>query len=188
MPSINCSKTKTLLTLIGVLLSAVYPLLVYFSLGHWSTRSFALILVLMAAIRFFTAKQGMLLQVTIILALAAILYVQNVPDYLRFYPVLINGAMLGVFASSLCSGPTVIERLARLSEPDLPATGVQYTRRVTQVWCGFFFINGSIALWTALFASWENWTLYNGLIAYLLMGLLLASEWILRQRIRKKLS
>ena len=54
-----------------------------------------------------------------------------------------------------------------MQEPDLDARGQAYTRRVTQVWCGFFVLNGSLALATALWASEEIWALYNGLIAYL---------------------
>ena len=59
-----------------------------------------------------------------------------------------------------------------------------YTRRVTQVWCGFFVFNGSLALLTALYASDGVWMLYNGLLAYVLMGILFAGEWLVRQRVR----
>ncbi len=58
----------------------------------------------------------------------------------------------------------------------------RYTRRVTQVWCGFFVLNGGLALCTALWASDAGWALYNGLVAYVLMGLLFAGEWLVRRR------
>ncbi|QZA82541.1 COG4648 family protein [Deefgea piscis] len=179
---------KKTLTLISGLLMLLYPLLVYFSLGQVSISTLALGLILLAIIRGFSARHtpGMPLQVSILLVLAGILYIQGNIAWLRYHPVLINLAMLAVFAYSLWRGPSVIERLARLSEPDLPASGVAYTRKVTQVWCGFFILNGSIALWTACYASWDYWTLYNGGIAYVLMGALMAGEWILRQRIRTK--
>jgi uncharacterized membrane protein len=99
---------------------------------------------------------------------------------LRFYPAIANAAMLLLFSWSLWSPPSVIERLARLQHTDLPPEGVVYTRRVTQVWCGFFIVNGSIALATALFSSVEIWSLYNGLIAYLLMGILFIGEYLVR--------
>ena len=57
--------------------------------------------------------------------------------------------MLAVFAVSLRFPPSAVERIARLSDPDLPPQGVAYTRRVTQVWCGFFVFNGAAALATA---------------------------------------
>ena len=40
---------------------------------------------------------------------------------LKLYPVLVNAALLGVFAYSLISPPSMIERFARIREPDLPA-------------------------------------------------------------------
>ena len=79
----------------------------------------------------------------------------------------------------------MIERLARLQHPDLPPEGVIYTRRVTQVWCAFFIINGAMALSTALWASLEIWSLYNGLIAYVLMGGLFAAEYLVRMKTQK---
>ena len=104
---------------------------------------------------------------------------------LRFYPALVNGVMLVIFSWSLLSPPSLIERLARLQHPDLPPEGVIYTRRVTQVWCVFFIVNGMIALATALCSSFEVWSLYNGLIAYLLMGILLSGEYIVRMKTQK---
>lgn len=102
------------------------------------------------------------------------------------WPVVINVALLGVFAWSLARPPSVIERLARRQQPDLPARGVRYTRRVTQVWCGFFAVNGSLALATVIHGDRALWALYNGGIAYLAMALLFGGEWCLRQRIKKK--
>jgi len=60
------------------------------------------------------------------------------------------------------ASPSMIERLARLREPRLPQAAIAYTRRVTQVWCVFFAINGAIALVTAIWASDQVWALYNG--------------------------
>ena len=94
--------------------------------------------------------------------------------------------MLALFAASLYRPPSLIERLARLREPDLPPEGVRYTRRVTQLWCLFFVLNGSVALYTALFTSLATWTLYNGFIAYLLMGTLFAVELLCRTHLRKR--
>jgi len=102
------------------------------------------------------------------------------------WPVAINLALLGVFGWSLAHPPSVIERLARREQPDLPASGVRYTRRVTQAWCGFFAINGGLALATVIHGDRALWALYNGGIAYLAMALLFGGEWCLRQRIKKK--
>ena len=61
-------------------------------------------------------------------------------------------------------------------EPDFPPAAVVYTRRVTQVWCGFFVVNGLIAVATALWASTAVWTLYNGLLSYVAMGVLMGGD------------
>lgn len=104
----------------------------------------------------------------------------------RLYPAFMNGALLAAFGLSLVRGPSLIERLARLHEPDLPQSGIRYTRCVTWVWAMFFALNGAAALWTALFADWHLWTLYNGLIAYVAMAILFGGEFLIRQFVRKR--
>lgn len=105
---------------------------------------------------------------------------------LLWYPVVVNGVMLALFGSSLFSRMSIVERLARWREGDLPPAGVRYTRRVTQVWCVFFIVNGSIALWTCLAGNIHWWTLWNGIMSYVLMGLLFAGEWLVRQRVKRR--
>src|SRR3546814_9842236 len=77
--------------------------------------------------------------------------------------------MFALFFLSLLQPPSMIERFARIVEPNLPETGVWYTRQVTKIWCAFFVLNGAAALYTSTVASMEIWTLYNGSIAYALM-------------------
>jgi len=92
----------------------------------------------------------------------------------------INTLLLTVFGLSLKLGPPVVERLARLRHPDLPPDGVRYTRKVTIVWCLFFAANGMIAAALAFWGSWAWWTLYNGVISYVLMAALMLGEWCVR--------
>jgi len=96
------------------------------------------------------------------------------------YPVVINTGLLAYFWSTLEGGPTAIERLARLEEPDLPPEGVAYTRTLTKVWCGFFLLNGTLAAATAAWGDAKLWALYNGVISYVLIGVLLLGERWLR--------
>jgi uncharacterized membrane protein len=168
--------------------TVAYPLLVYLGLEHFEPRWIALALVVVAIARAWVSGQAFWL---VAAAGAAILgaasWWGNAGLPLKLYPVLVNAVLLCVFAASLRHPPSVIERLARLSEPNLPPEGVAYTRSVTQVWCGFFAVNGSIALVTACWASTAVWTLYNGLIAYLLMGVLFAGEWLVRRRVKARI-
>ena len=64
--------------------------------------------------------------------------------------------------------------------PDLPAQEVDYCRSVTRVWCAFFVANGAIALFLAAVGDREAWALYNGVVAYGLMGLLFGVEFTVR--------
>lgn len=105
---------------------------------------------------------------------------------MRLYPVLMNIAMLSAFGLSLARPPSMIERFARMVEGDLPEAGVRYTRGVTWIWCGFFLVNGVVALWTALATSLEIWAFYNGVVSYVLMGLLLGGEFLVRGPVRRR--
>jgi len=80
---------------------------------------------------------------------------------------------------------SLVERLARLQEPELPTAAIRYTRRVTRVWCLFFIGNGLFSGWTVWHGDLALWSLYNGLISYLLMGALMAGEYLIRRRSRR---
>jgi uncharacterized membrane protein len=121
------------------------------------------------------------LALTALLLLAGTAALANSESLLRLYPVAMNFGMLTLFSLSLRFPPPMIERFARLGGQDLGADAISYTRRLTQLWCVFFVANGSAALYTALGASRDTWALYNGLIAYLLMGALFFGERALRR-------
>lgn len=106
----------------------------------------------------------------------------------RLYPVFMNLTMLLAFGLTLWKTPSMIERFARITDPQLDAHGVAYTRKVTWMWMGFFIINGSIALWTALHGTWLQWGVYNGAISYGMAGTLMAVEYAVRRIVRSQKS
>ncbi|THU02615.1 hypothetical protein E9531_07850 [Lampropedia puyangensis] len=165
----------------------LYPLLVFTLIGHINASWLAGLLLLAATIKLLWQRSAMAWAVWLCALLITCATVWGGTERtLRYYPVAMNSAMLILFAASLKFPPSIVERIARLREPELPATAIAYTRTVTQVWCLFFIINGSIALATALWASHAVWAAYNGFIAYVLMALLGGCEWLIRQRIRAK--
>ncbi|WP_059411563.1 hypothetical protein [Cupriavidus basilensis] len=169
--------------LLGVL-TLCYPVAIYAGLQYWPPRVLALALVALALLRALTSRQAGWRWLAVLAAgLAAVVAASNHALPLKLYPVLVNAAMLAVFGWSLRHPPSLVERLARLREPDLPPAGVAYTRRVTQAWCVFFVCNGTAAALTAVLASDRIWALYNGGIAYGLMGAMFAGEWLVRQRV-----
>lgn len=178
--------------LTGILLLA-WPFIIWFGLAHNSLQGLLPLMALMLFLRFRQTRRraGALSVVTQIVAVAGMTlciasYLLKTHQLLLFYPVVVNSVMLAVFGGSLWSRMPIIERLARLREPALPERAVRYTRRVTQIWCAFFIINGGIALFTALYGDLSLWTAWNGMISYLLMGTLMAGEWLVRQRVIKR--
>ncbi|MFK0313150.1 hypothetical protein ACIQUF_18200 [Pseudomonas sp. NPDC090233] len=171
---------------LGLLLAGVlYPFAVYFGMAHFAPWQFGLLLgALWLARALGTRRPGNLWMAVAALAFCVLLGLSDSAQLLRWYPVLINSFLLALFGASLLRGMPMAERLARLREPQLPPRAVRYTRRVTQVWCSFFLVNGLIAAGLTLWAPLSWWTLYNGLIAYAAMGLLFAVEWRIRQRVR----
>ncbi len=103
-----------------------------------------------------------------------------VANLLLLVPTLVNGVLLFSFGRTLVYPPTVIENIAVTMTKDLSGNEVLYCKNVTVVWCFFFTLNGSMALYLAFFSSLEVWTLYNGVVAYGLMGLLFLVEFIYR--------
>lgn len=178
-----------LLRIVIGLLTLLYPIAVYLGLQTFDARYLVVLLLVVAAARLLTLDSKTPLNhwlwLPLLLLLAIWSWLTNSALGLKFYPVLVNACLLVFFAWSLKVPPSMIERFARLKEPDLPERGIHYTRQVTVVWCGFFIINGTIALLTALYASDALWAAYNGFIAYIAMGTLFAGEWLIRQRVMK---
>ena len=170
-------------TALAWLATLLYPLAIWLGLARFEPRWLGLFLLLVALLRALASREPVWwLAASGALVLVIATFVLNDGLPLKLYPVLVNVAMLLVFAASLWKPPTVIERLARLRHPDLPPEGVRWVANVTRAWCVFFVANGGIALWTALAASDATWALYNGAIAYVLIGAMLAGEWLLRPR------
>lgn len=175
--------------LLPVLSWVLYPMAIFFGLRVAEPRHVALLLVAILLLRRNRQAARLLANLSLIdlavltglLLLAGSVAVTNNELLLRLYPATVNLGMLLLFGGSLRFPPSMIERFARLEEEDLSAAAIGYTRRVTQVWCAFFVGNGAIGVYTALHASRDDWALYNGCIAYLLMGALFGGEWLFRR-------
>ncbi|TCW14406.1 putative membrane protein [Raoultella sp. BIGb0138] len=179
--------------LLTSLLLLAWPCVIWLGLAHNSLHWLLPLMALLLCLRLRQTRRqaGPLRVVTQLAALAGIVLcvasaLLKTHQLLLFYPVAVNAVMLAVFGGSLWSAMPLVERLARLQEPHLPAAAVRYTRRVTQVWSLFFIANGSIALCTALYGDMALWTTWNGMIAYLLIGALMAGEWLVRRRMIKR--
>lgn len=173
-----------------------YPAIVYFGMSSGSPRQVSLVLLLVIApalilrlrksshqaVRSLAAVP---LTIIAILGLAALLDASN---YILATPVAANVVLLIAFGSTLRRGKPdqrvmpMIERFARLQKKDLAPEMQAWCRMWTWLWCAFFLANGTTALLLAMWATMKWWALYNGLICYGLMGVMFATEWLLRHR------
>ncbi len=175
--------------LLATALGILYPVLVVSSihlLGPYPTIILVCALLLLGLTRPSRFMPIDLLWLpAVVVAVVAVVGLLRPELGVRIYPVAMNLALLYAFARSLWRPPSMIERFARLIDPDLDDRGVRYTRKVTMVWVGFFAVNGGVALWTVVAGSWLAWTIYNGLVSYGLAGLVFAIEYLIRQRVRR---
>ncbi len=180
---------QRLLIILASIALLLYPVAVYFGLQYFEPRWLGLLLLCVLLLRFSLLFKTITLQqlrplagisiASAVIGLLIILF--NDPLYVLLNPVIINLSLLILFSHTLYKPPSMIERFARLQTPELPVEAIRYTRTVTKVWCVFFIFNLTASAYTSVYSSMEVWTLYNGFIAYILMGLIFAIEYIVRQ-------
>lgn len=177
------------MVVVQTLLALAYPLLVYAALQWVEPRVVALASLALIALRLAFVSPARLVAharafappaAAVLLASCATLFA-NDARMLMLTPAFLNVALLATFALSFLQRETTVERIARAGGEELPPEGVAYCRTVTAVWCGFFLLNAAISLELALAGSQRAWALYTGLVAYVLMGLLFAGEYLVRQ-------
>lgn len=169
-----------------LLLSLLYPFIVYWGLQQ---NSYEWLLIMMAGLlvmRWMSASssQERYFLGFAILMVAFVIYWLGSKSGIKLYPVIINLSLLVLFASSLLGKMSFVEKLARITEPNFPEKAVIYTRKVTQIWCVFFAVNAALSLITVLVGDDALWFWYNGVLAYVLIGILMAGEWLVRQRVK----
>jgi uncharacterized membrane protein len=170
---------------------AAYPLLVYVGVSRWSPRTLGLVLLaallpgLVSKLR--TADRAHLWPVLRLpLSIFALVGLGAALDEPRFFyalPVLVNLMLLANFAATLRGPVSMIERFARMQEPELPPGGEAYCRKVTIVWCWFFVANAAACAGLAAAAPVSWWALYTGILAYILVGFGFTLEFLVRKRV-----
>ncbi len=160
-----------------------YPLLIYWAIQQglvWIAPT------LFAGIYFYQAFAAKNLKIRISKALVSVclllgaFYLQSITA--KIIPVLIQVILIFYFGRTLLAerGPSFIERFVRLEFPEFPPGVSEYCRQLTVIWTGFFAFNILMCIILALWSSDYWWALYNGLIIYLMMGLLFTGEYIYR--------
>ena len=188
---------KRISSVILVITAALYPALVYYFLviRNIPIRHFSLFVITIALITFLVGtsrKKSFFHGSLVLLGVGALCLVTNSSVILRFYPLLMNVLFLAVFGSTFFLPPNMIFRFAKMQDKTISGSPGEkmieaYCRKVTIVWCVFFIINGSIAAWTIFFGSDVLWSVYNGGISYLLIGLLFTAEFLVRKMVQKNI-
>lgn len=185
-------------TLLALLLFT-YPVIVYFGLNYIEPGILAAVFAVIFVARYLVQqakkddKQNKTypkiphLHVVLITVLVLLSYsvIANSALALKFYPVIVSLSFFAIFSYSLYHAPSVVEIIASFDE-QLDAAGIIYTRKVTQIWCLFFILNAIIATYTIFTDNEQLWLLYNGLISYILMGSLMAVEFVVRHFVKKR--
>jgi uncharacterized membrane protein len=176
-----------LMNVLAAVLTLLYPFAIWLGYGQVEPRWLAGLLLLAVLTRLPALKLSAAARWSVAGALVLVGYAiwSNLLLPLKLYPVLVSGALLAAFGYSLRTPVSAVERMARLRGETFAPPAQAYMRTVTQVWCGFFVLNGTIAFALALWASAGAWSLYTGVVSYGLMGLLFAIEYLVRLRFKR---
>ncbi|WP_290762307.1 AMP-binding protein [Fibrobacter sp. UBA4297] len=183
-------------------ISVLYPVLVYCGIRYWglSPRRMSLMLMALGFYQFlnFTRSKSKVdrgrtgVFVALILLCAFVAFFANNILFVKFYPVLVNLSLLAFFGFTLWRPPSFAFRMACLGDKNLmvsPSFNAveRYCNKVTFAWCIFFIVNGTVAAFTVFVGSDKIWSLYNGLISYILIGLFFIVEYLVRKRVHGKM-
>lgn len=192
---LNLQSLKKAQLLLIALITLLWPVVIYCAFKLNAETYLATVMIIFFSWRVVAIgklkKQGRILQkaaktasvAVIMLALGSFLL--NRYTLLRYYPVAVNAVFLGIFVFSLIKPPTAITCIAMLTEKKLTPALVNYTFKVTCIWCLFFAVNGMIALFTAIYGDQDLWLLWNGLISYLIAGAIMGGEFLIRMHIKE---
>lgn len=200
---------KKIFKILAVVLSVLYPVIVFVFLYFLKTPvRFLSIFIIIVAFGIFLSltsrkKDGeknsldarQIITPILLLTAGLLCLLTNKILFLKLYSVILSGIFLFLFGSTLFFEPTMIFRFATLGDKSIIGSSYEndvkkYCRTVTVIWCIFFIFNGSLSTVTAfskdIFGITQEeadkvWTIYNGAISYVLMGLLFAVEFLVRK-------
>ncbi|MDD2724161.1 MAG: hypothetical protein PHH59_09105 [Methylovulum sp.] len=108
-------------------------------------------------------------------------YVQTLTA--KILPVLVQLTLMVFFGRGLFGDKelTFIERVVRLQFPESPPAVSIYCRQLSLIWTVFFAGNALVCTLLAIYGTGYGWAFYNGVLIYVLMGVLGIGEYIYRR-------
>lgn len=167
----------------------LYPIWVYIGIKYFSiaSASFFLACFLVVRLLFFKTKDKAPLG-RVFEGFLALMLVNNLLNayfenkfLLKLYPVLMSFGFFCTFTYSLFTSEPIIESFARVKKKEFSLAELKYIRRLTVFWSGWLLANTLIALYTVLFCSLDSWLLYNGMVSYIISGLIFGGEFLYRK-------
>jgi len=101
--------------------------------------------------------------------------------FLSLLPAWIYASLARIFAASLRTDASVVERVALRLEPNAPEFIRPYCRAITGFWAAVFLLNALGIAALALFAPPAWWRAYTGWICWLVFAALSAVEFVVRK-------
>ena len=164
----------------GKILDAIvlflYPVIVVVGITYLGVRWTALLILVLLGRRIIglviTNKEGTRIILYQVIAMAVIVGVAAASKShfaLRVAPFMISLTFISSFAGSM-RGVPIIERFARLAEPDLSEEEVRYCRKLTKAWMGVLAANSVLVFSAAFVEDKILWTILVGPVSYALLG------------------
>jgi uncharacterized membrane protein len=116
----------------------------------------------------------------IALVFATLGWVFHNGTWLLMLPSATQGTFGFAFLRSL-SGTPLIEHFARMVKPELSAAELAHCRGWTRIWGIYLLALAAIGLVLARWATLTVWTVYVGVLSYVLVGVLFAVEYVIRK-------
>ncbi len=101
-------------------------------------------------------------------------------------PVLLDLGAAALFLGPPFTARPLVERIARALALDLPPQGEHHARRVTEARGVLMTVVALVALYTAVAGSLHLWSLFNGVIVYVVTGVAFGCEYLLRRHVNKR--
>ena len=170
-------------SIIATCLFLTYPYLVYRGMESGMVGLAPAIFSGIYLFQAFSARKVKIKIYKTLIAIALLLgayYLQTITA--KVLPVLIQLLLMYFFGRTLLKGkgPSFIESFVRLEFPEFPPGISEYCRQLTILWTGFFAFNAIMCVVLAIWGTDFWWTLYNGVLIYLMIGVLVIGEYIYR--------
>ncbi len=163
---------------------AMYGIVKYYPDYIWLI---AIAILLLLAWRFMLHRvlvNSMFWQLVIVGSFCCALYLYGgCKTFIKAYPIIVSLNFLWGFAVTLFPHQVpIIEKFAslRVAKEKQTERFKSYCRKVTIAWCCFFVVNITLTL-LASYISLELWTIYTGILSYVLIGLMFTGEYCIRR-------